>query len=189
MLLINNIHRILDEHREVVDKVGALAPMIAEVAQVLTAALNAGNKILLCGNGGSAADSQHLAAEFTGRFLRERRPLPAISLNVNVSGLTAIGNDYGYEFVFSRELEALARQGDVLMALSTSGNSANVLHAVYKAREIGVTVVGLTGLDGGKLGEIVDYLIAIPSNKTPRIQEMHITVGHIICGLVEDEVC
>jgi D-sedoheptulose 7-phosphate isomerase len=142
-------------------------------------------KILLFGNGGSAADAQHIAGELIGRFKLERKSLPAIALTTDTSILTAIGNDYGYEDVFSRQVEGLVLEGDVVIGISTSGNSPNVLKAIKKAKELKAYTIGLTGKDGGRLKDIVDLCIIVPSSNTPRIQESHITIGHIICNLVE----
>ena len=144
--------------------------------------------MLLFGNGGSAADSQHIAAEFVGRFAFDRPPLPALALSVNTSCVTAIGNDYGFDLVFSRQIEALARPGDMAIGISTSGNSANVLHGLSVARKMGLCTVALTGCTGGKLKSAVDYCICAPSNETPRIQECHILIGHIISELVEETI-
>jgi D-sedoheptulose 7-phosphate isomerase len=139
-------------------------------------------------NGGSAADAQHIAAELTGRFQRERKPLPALALHGNASALTAIGNDYGFEFVFARELSAHARRGDVLLAISTSGNSPNILRAIEAARRINVSVIGLTGRTGGKMKDLCDLCLCVASASTPRIQEMHITIAHTICELLEERL-
>ena len=165
-----------------------LVSIVAKVSEVLIKALRQGNKALLFGNGGSAADAQHIAAEFVGRFAFDRPALPALALSVNTSCVTAIGNDYGFDQVFSRQIEAIARPGDVAIGITTSGNSPNVLRAVTAARKIGLRTVGLTGRSGGKLKECVDYCICVPSEETPRIQECHILVGHIISGLVEYEL-
>jgi len=161
---------------------------VAKVSEILVNALKQGNKALLFGNGGSAADAQHIAAELVGRFAFDRPALPALALSVNSSCVTAIGNDYGFDRVFSRQLEALARPGDIAIAISTSGNSTNVLHAISTARKIGLKTIGLTGRSGGNLRNAVDYCICVPSNETPRIQECHILVGHIISELVEREI-
>ena len=161
---------------------------IAKVAALLVDALKQGNKILLFGNGGSAADAQHMAAEFVGRFGFDRPALPALALSVNTSCVTAIGNDYGFDRVFSRQIEAFARAGDVAIGISTSGNSENVLHAVLLAKKMGLHTVALTGCDGGKLRNNVDFCICVPSKETPRIQECHILIAHIISELVEQEV-
>ncbi len=163
-----------------------LISIIARVGETLVQALKQGNKVLLFGNGGSAADAQHIAAEFVGRFLFDRPPLPAVALPVNASCVTAIGNDYGFDVVFSRQIEALGRAGDVAIGISTSGNSPNVLNALSTARKMGLCAVALTGCTGGKLKDVVDYCICVPSNQTPRIQECHILLGHLISELVED---
>ncbi|HEY8054358.1 MAG TPA: D-sedoheptulose 7-phosphate isomerase [Terriglobales bacterium] len=155
-------------------------------AAALVACYRGGGKAMFCGNGGSAADAQHLAAEFVGRYLAERRPLPALALHANSSSLTAIGNDYGYELSFARQLEAFARPGDVAVGLSTSGNSANVVAALQKARELGLTTIALTGEGGGKLRDAADILLAVASRETPRIQECHILIGHCLCQAVEE---
>lgn len=165
---------------------GAQSALVVNAAARITEALRAGNKVLFCGNGGSAADSQHLAAEFMGRFLRDRAPLPALALTVDTSALTAIGNDYGFDDVFARQLRGVGRSGDVLVALSTSGNSRNVLAAIAVARQMGIYVIGMTGEGGGAMGVLCDMCFRVPSAGTPRIQEMHIAVGHMICELVEN---
>ena len=158
---------------------------IAALARAVCTALEAGNKILLYGNGGSAADAQHIAAELVGRFERERVPLPAVALTTDTSILTSLGNDYGYDHVFARQVRALGRAGDVAMGISTSGNSPNVLLATDAAREMGLVTVGLTGKDGGKLGSMVDHHIHVPHKSTARVQEVHIMIGHIVCSLVD----
>jgi D-sedoheptulose 7-phosphate isomerase len=162
---------------------------IEEAAGAMIAALAAGNKIMFCGNGGSAADSQHLAAELMGRYLRDRAPLPALALTVDTSALTAIGNDYGYDEVFVRQLRGVGRRGDVLVGLSTSGNSANVIAAIEAARAMGVIAIGMTGTNSGRMDDLCDILIKVPATRTNRIQEMHIAVGHMLCGFVEDALC
>src|SRR6266700_5341588 len=161
---------------------------VARVSEILANALKQGNKALLFGNGGSAADAQHIAAEFVGRFAFDRPALPALALSVNTSCVTAIGNDYGFDLVFSRQIEALARPGDLAIGISTSGNSPNVLQGLVTARKIGLYTVALTGCTGGKLKDAVDYCICAPSNETPRIQECHILIGHIISELVEETI-
>lgn len=161
------------------------AVKIAAAAQMVIDAYKSGGKVLLAGNGGSAADAQHIAAELVGRFKMERRPLPAIALTTDTSILTALSNDYGYDTVFSRQLEALADNRDVFVAISTSGNSPNILNAAEAARLKGVKVIALTGEKGGKLKDMADLTIMVPSDSTPRIQEAHITLGHIVCLLVE----
>ena len=167
-----------------------LISSIARVSEILLSALKRGNKLLLFGNGGSAADAQHIAAEFVGRFVFDRPALPALALSVNTSSLTAIGNDYGFEQVFSRQIEALARVGDVAIAFSTSGNSPNVLHGISTAKKIGLHTIALTGTPGGKLKQAadVDHCLCAPSSDTPRIQECHILIGHIVSELVEREL-
>jgi D-sedoheptulose 7-phosphate isomerase len=164
------------------------APRIAAVAQRMAEVLRLGGKLLFVGNGGSAADAQHLAAEFVNRFQRDRRALAAIALTTDSSVLTSIGNDAGFDRVFSRQVEALGRPGDLLVAISTSGNSANVLHAVEAGRGVGLTTVALTGGSGGALAAAADEAFVVQSYETPRIQETHITLGHVLCALVEDLV-
>ncbi len=165
-----------------------LTGVIEKVTQVIAQAFANGNKVLFCGNGGSAADAQHLAAEFSGRFYTDRDPLPSEALHCNSSYMTAVANDYGYEFVYSRIVKGVGKPGDVLVGLSTSGNSVNIMNAMEEAKKIGMINVVLTGEGGGKLRGMCDYLINVPSNDTPRIQESHIMVGHIICELVESEL-
>jgi D-sedoheptulose 7-phosphate isomerase len=167
-----------------------LVSSIAQVAELCFQALRGGNKLFFFGNGGSAADAQHIAAEFVGRFAFDRPALPALALSVNTSAVTAIGNDYGLDQVFSRQLEALARPGDVAFGFSTSGNSANVLLAISTANRLGLSTVALTGAAGGKLKHAshLDHCLCVPSNDTPRIQECHILIGHIVSELVEQEL-
>ena len=160
----------------------------AKVSAILVQALKRGNKLLIFGNGGSAADAQHIAAEFVGRFAFDRPALPALALSVNGSCVTAIGNDYGFDLIFSRQLEALARRGDVAIGISTSGNSPNVVKAMSTARKMELHTVALTGAAGGGLKGIVDHCICVPSSETPRIQEGHTLIGHIISELVELEI-
>lgn len=161
-----------------------LAEKIVNVAEVIINSLKNGGKVMVCGNGGSAADSQHFAAEMIGRFLRERVPIPFIALTTNSSSITAIGNDYTYEDIFVRQVEALGRKGDVLVGISTSGNSGNVISAFKKASEKGITTVALIG-SGGKMAEMPDHVLGVPIKMTPRIQEGHITIIHILCDLIE----
>ncbi len=161
------------------------AETVAKMAEALITALRAGRKVLLCGNGGSAAQAQHLAAEFVGRYLRERQPLPAIALSADTAALTAIANDYRFDDVFSRQIEALAVEGDVLIALSTSGTSADVVLAAQTARARKVIVLALTGQNGGELARHADLALLVPSVTTPIIQEIHLAVGHVLCDLVE----
>jgi D-sedoheptulose 7-phosphate isomerase len=163
-------------------------PTLLGIADRLTARLRDGGTIFLCGNGGSAADAQHVAGEFVGRFLKERRPLPAIALNANTSILTAIGNDYDFDQVFARQVKALTRPRDVVVGISTSGKSRNVLAALKAAREIGAETVGFTGEPGEPLGSRCDVCFKVPSGLTPRIQEVHILAWHLVCDLVEEAV-
>ena len=161
------------------------AEEVAIAAGLIEKALRSGGKALFCGNGGSAADAQHLAAELLGRFLLERAPLPAMALTANSSAMTAIGNDYGFDNVFSRQVRGLGRAGDVLVGISTSGRSRNVAAAFSAAQEGGLVTIALTGAEGGPIAEAADVAIRAPATSTPRIQEMHITIGHTICELVE----
>ncbi|HTN47103.1 MAG TPA: D-sedoheptulose 7-phosphate isomerase [Flavipsychrobacter sp.] len=165
-----------------------LMQTIDEVVQATVQTFEAGNKVLFCGNGGSAADAQHLAAEFSGRFYTDREPLPSEALHCNTSYLTAVANDYGYDVVYSRMVKGLGKKGDMLVGLSTSGNSVNILNALEEAKKIGMITVCFTGEHGGKMKENCDYLINVPSTDTPRIQESHIMIGHIICQLVEEKI-
>ena len=178
----------LEEHRQVVVKMAALEGEIVSAGELCANALLQGQRIYLCGNGGSAADAQHIAAELIGRFVNDRRALPAIALTTDTSALTAIGNDYGYDEVFSRQVAGLCRKGDVLIAISTSGNSDNVLKAVDAARRAGTSVIGLSGKSGGALDALCDVSLVVPSDVTARIQEMHIVIGHLICALVEEHL-
>jgi D-sedoheptulose 7-phosphate isomerase len=159
---------------------------VQSMADAVVAALRGGGKVLLFGNGGSAADAQHLAAELVSRFYKERAGLPALALTVNTSVLTAVANDYAFDRVFERQVEALARKGDIVVGISTSGNSPNVLKAVERAKAMGCQTVGMTGRKGGRLAGTVDICFRAPSDDTPRIQEVHITAGHILCQLVEE---
>jgi D-sedoheptulose 7-phosphate isomerase len=161
---------------------------IEKVAVDIIEALKKVNKVLLCGNGGSAADAQHIAAELLGKFYLHRKALQAVALNTNGSILTAVANDYSYDDVFSRQVEGLGREGDILIGISTSGNSKNVINAIKKAKEMGIKTIGLSGKNGGKMKELSDICICVPSNSTPRIQEAHITIGHVICEIVEREM-
>lgn len=165
-----------------------LLDTVAEVAIAMTEAFKRGKKVLFCGNGGSAADAQHLAAEFSGRFYYDRPPLYSEALHVNSSYVTAVGNDYSYDVIYSRMIEAMGKEGDVLVGISTSGNSPNVVKALEAANKLGMITVGMTGETGGKMKEVSNFLINIPSKDTPRIQECHILLGHILCQLVEENV-
>lgn len=169
----------------------SLQPLDGAVAQagaLATQSLRAGGKLMFCGNGGSAADSQHLAAELTGRFIKDRRPLAALALSTDSSALTCIANDYSFDEVFARQVQGLGRAGDLLIAISTSGNSRNVIRAVEEAKALGMSVIGLLGRDGGALRERCDVAIVVPSQVTARIQESHILIGHTLCGLIEQQL-
>lgn len=177
------------EHEKVIHRVMGskkLLQALEEAAGLVTLALKAGGKVMFCGNGGSAADAQHWAAEIVGRFQKERPGMAALALTTDTSILTAVGNDYGYDTIFSRQVEGLGREGDVLVGISTSGNSANVLKAIAKAREKNMRVIGFTGKGGGKMAELCDVLLAVPADNTARTQEAHELMGHILCELVED---
>jgi len=175
------------EHLEVVAQMEAQAPVLESIARAMTAALQGGGKVLWCGNGGSAGDSQHLAAELVGRFRRERRGLASIALTTDTSAMTAIANDYGYEAVFARQVEALGAPGDLLVGISTSGNSHNIIAALNVARSQGLVTVGFTGAGGGRMAALADHLFAVPSRDTARIQEAHILAGHMLCDWIELE--
>ena len=183
--VIRELTESIELKKAVKDK---LADSIVNAAQLIIDAYRAGKKILLIGNGGSAADAQHLATELVGRFMMERKALPAIALTTDTSVLTAVSNDYGYDTVFSRQIEALAQEGDILLAMTTSGASPNILAAIETAKARVVVVIVMTGEKGKSLRNKTDVLIAVPSEKSPRIQEAHITIGHIICHLVEQEL-
>lgn len=161
------------------------ADLVVEAARTLAVHLARGGKLLFCGNGGSAADAQHLAAEFVNRFVLDRPPLAAIALTTDTSAITAIGNDFGYDLVFAKQVQALAMPGDALIGISTSGNSENIVRAMQAAREAGVTTVGLTGRNGGKMAALADILLTVPEAPTALVQEVHIAVGHILCGLTD----
>jgi len=166
----------------------ALIDVIAKVAQACVEVYRNGKKTLLAGNGGSAADAQHIAAELVGRYGFDRPSIPSLALTTDSSNLTAIGNDYGYDKVFSRQLEGMAQEGDLFIGISTSGNSQNVINAFESAAARGVTTVAMVGRDGGKMAQMADYAIIVPSNATPRIQESHILIGHILCDIIEKEL-
>jgi D-sedoheptulose 7-phosphate isomerase len=184
----DRIKAIWMEHMEVAKALPGLAPGVSQAVDIIYSALAAGGQLLIAGNGGSAADAQHIAAELTGRFFLERKPFRALALHVNTSSLTAIGNDYGYEHVFARELAAHSRPGDVLLAITTSGNSENILRAIEAARIGKVAVIGLTGESGGKMKPLCDLCLCVPSKSTPRIQEMHMAIYHAICELLEERL-
>ncbi|HNU15753.1 MAG TPA: D-sedoheptulose 7-phosphate isomerase [Chitinophagaceae bacterium] len=164
-----------------------LIATIEKVVEVVTSAFKNGKRVYFCGNGGSAADAQHLAAEFSGRFYTDRKALPAEALHCNTSYLTAVANDYGYDVVYARMIDGIGEKGDILIGLSTSGNSGNIIKAFEVAKDKGIITVAFTGITGGQMKAISDYLINVPSADTPRIQESHITIGHIICQLVEEK--
>jgi phosphoheptose isomerase len=176
---------MFDAHLETVQALREQESLIQELGDILVACLRYGNRIFLCGNGGSAADAQHIAAEMVCRFETTRRALPAIALTTDTSALTAIGNDFGYEQVFARQVEALARPGDLLIGISTSGNSGNVIAAVQQANAMGVITLGLLGGSGGRLLDLCSHALVVPSPVTARIQECHILVGHIWCGMID----
>lgn len=177
----------IDVKKQILSDTAFLAN-IERVVEVVTAAFQNGKKVLFCGNGGSAADAQHLAAEFSGRFYKDRKALPSEALHCNSSYLTAVANDYSYDVIYSRLVEGICEEGDVLIGLSTSGNSKNILNAFAAARDKKVITIGFTGANGGQMKDAGDYLINVPSTDTPRIQESHIMIGHIICELVEAKI-
>ncbi|MGB6546647.1 MAG: SIS domain-containing protein [Candidatus Acidiferrales bacterium] len=185
---VDRIKSIWGEHLEVANALPGLASAVSNAIDIIYTSMVAGGLLILAGNGGSAADAQHIAAELTGRFFIERRPFRALALHGNSSSVTAVGNDYGFEHVFARELTAHARPGDVLLAISTSGNSLNILRAIEAARECKVKVIGMTGESGGKMATACDLCLCAPSKSTPRIQEMHITIAHTICELLEERL-
>ncbi|MBU6369609.1 MAG: D-sedoheptulose 7-phosphate isomerase [Burkholderiales bacterium] len=175
----------LNEHMALCQQLGTLDTSVSQAIQACVQSLQKGGKLMLCGNGGSAADSQHLAAEFTGRFSKDRPPIAAVALSTDTSALTCIGNDYSFNDIFARQVQALGKAGDCLIAISTSGNSGNVLAAVAAAKSLGISTIGLLGRDGGKLKAQCDISIVVPSQVTARIQEAHILIGHSLCGAVE----
>ncbi len=184
----DTIKNIISESVSVKNKIlqdEALLNILNETIEIITAAFKNGNKVLFCGNGGSAADAQHLAAEFSGRFYIDRDALYAEALHCNTSYITAVANDYSYDVIYSRLVKGMGNKGDVLIGLSTSGNSKNIIAAFETAKEKGMVTIGFTGATGGKMKDISDYLLNVPSTVTPRIQESHILLGHIICELVE----
>ena len=183
---MNLVEQRMADHAAVLAATKALDPDIERAGILIRDALAGGHKILFCGNGGSAADSQHLAAEIVGRFQKERPSLPALALTVDTSVLTAVANDYGYDTVFSRQVEGLGNDGDVLVGISTSGNSKNVIAAIEAARKKQMKVIGFTGIGGGKMADLCDVCLAVPSRVTARTQEMHIMMGHILCEIAEE---
>ncbi|MFG6456923.1 D-sedoheptulose-7-phosphate isomerase [Roseateles sp. BYS96W] len=178
----------LTQHLALFNRLADLDDSVMAAARLVTASLRHGGKLMVCGNGGSAADSQHIAAEFTGRFIEDRKPLAAMALSTDTSALTCIGNDYSFAEVFSRQVAGLGRAGDCLIGISTSGNSGNIIRAVEVARAAGITTIGLLGRDGGKLAALCDHAIVVPDRVTARIQEAHILIGHTICGAVEQQL-
>lgn len=176
----------LDEHRALFARLESLSGPVAQAAELISRTLSSGRKLMLCGNGGSAADAQHLAAEFTGRFIKDRKPLAAMALSTDTSALTCIANDYSFDEVFYRQVLGLGVAGDGLLAISTSGNSKNVLRAVEAARSLKMHTIGLLGRDGGQLASLCDVAIIVPSHTTARIQEAHIMIGHTLCGMIEE---
>ncbi|CAA6819968.1 MAG: Phosphoheptose isomerase 1 (EC [uncultured Sulfurovum sp.] len=183
------IVREFEEHLKTIEAViGTMEEGLEKASSLAVEVLGRGNKILLCGNGGSAADAQHIAAELTGRYKTERRGLPGIALTTDTSALTAIGNDYGYQRIFDRQVEALANKGDLLIGISTSGNSENIISALTLAKKMGCATLGFSGRDGGKMNEVCDINLVVPSHDTPRIQEMHILFGHTLCQIIDDEL-
>jgi len=175
----------LNQHRELFAQLDVLAETVSRSASAIAATIRAGGKLLICGNGGSAGDSQHIAAEFTGRFVKDREPIAAMALSTDTSALTCIANDYSFDDVFSRQVRALGKPGDCLLAITTSGNSGNVLTAIAAANKLGITTIGLLGRDGGKAAALCNIAITVPSDVTARIQEAHILIGHTLCGQVE----
>jgi len=184
----SEIKSMIEESAETGKSVQDLVPQIEKAAKIVADALKNGKKIILAGNGGSAAMSSHIAAEFTGRYKLERKGLPAIALTADLAAITAIGNDYGFDKIFERQIEALGNQGDVFIALSTSGDSSNMIKAVGKAKKMNIKVIGLLGKDGGNMKSACDIEMIIPSSNTPRIQEAHLMILHIICELAENEL-
>jgi D-sedoheptulose 7-phosphate isomerase len=185
---MSTYERALAEHLSTFHALASLRPQVEQVAGVLAASLVAGGKVMLCGNGGSAADSQHIAAELTGRFRKDRAPLGGIALTTDTSALTSIANDYAFDQVFERQVRGLGRAGDCLIGISTSGNSPNVIRAVQAAQEMGIVAIGLLGRDGGRLASMCDHAVVVRSDTTARIQEAHIFVGHLWCELVEQQL-
>jgi D-sedoheptulose 7-phosphate isomerase len=179
------IQEIIQESLELHRQLHTLVPDIRRAAQIMRDCIRGGNKIMFAGNGGSAADAQHLAAELVNRFLKERSPMAGLALTTDTSIMTAIGNDYSFEDIFTKQVLALGKKGDVFFGISTSGNSRNILKAIEAAKAMGITTIGLTGKGGGIIAEKVNYLLAVPTTLTPRIQEVHILIGHILCELIE----
>ena len=184
--ILSKIKQQLHESSEINRLIAeTLSERIAEVAVMMADCIKSGGKVIFFGNGGSASDAQHLAGELVGRFRMERNAFPALSLTTNTSIITAVANDYGYDMIFARQVEAFGREIDLVVGISTSGNSPNVVAGIKKAKQIGAKTIGMTGKDGGKIGEIAEIVLTVPSSDTPRIQEAHIVMGHIICDIVE----
>jgi D-sedoheptulose 7-phosphate isomerase len=180
------IQAIIEESIYVHGRLSEIVPMVKKGALMITDALSRGNKVMFAGNGGSAADAQHLAAELVNRFQKERKPLAGLALTTDTSVITSIGNDYSFDEIFSKQIRALGREGDVFVGISTSGSSRNIIRAMEEARAMGISVIALTGC-GGMMRDLADCTISVPSKKTPRIQEIHILIGHILCEIVEEE--
>ena len=187
-MLADTFSTALDEHRALFDRLSTLRPAVARIGSTLAGVLQNGGKLMWCGNGGSAADSQHIAAELTGRLVDDRRPLAGLALSTDSSALTCIGNDYGFEAIFERQVRGLGRAGDALVLISTSGKSVNLLRAAEAARALGIATIGLLGRDGGPLLDRCDDALVVPSQVTARIQEAHIFVGHCWCSQIELEL-
>ena len=185
----NTILNEFNSHKKTIeDSIEMIIPQVEEASKLAIQTLKNGGKILFCGNGGSAADAQHIAAELSGRYKKERKGLAGLALTTDTSVLTAVGNDYGYDRVFDRQVEALANSGDLLIGISTSGNSQNIINAFEVVKEMGCQTIGLSGRDGGKFNDVCDLNVIVPSDNTARIQEMHILIGHTICQLIDDRV-
>jgi len=185
--MLKMIEEELNAHKKTIEKtIEVMIPQIEEACELIIETLKNGNKVLLCGNGGSASDAQHIAAELTGRYSTERKALAGIALTTDTSALTSISNDYGFDRVFDRQVEALARDGDLLIAISTSGNSMNIMSALAVAKLLGCRTIGLSGNDGGEMNRLCHLNLIVPSDDTPRIQEMHILIGHILCQAVDN---
>lgn len=182
------VSECISEHQDVVLMLSVLNRSICDAVQLLKKTVETGGKIMLCGNGGSAADSQHIAAELTGRFSANRKPIPSLALSTDTSAITAIANDFSYEEIFSRQIEAIGKSGDCLIGISTSGNSKNVIKAIESANVSGINTIGLVGFEGGCIADLANLSIIVPSASTARIQEVHILIGHILCGALEREL-
>jgi len=180
-----NFSKQLDQNISVFSNLKTIEESVVSASELINNSIKSGGKLMLCGNGGSAADSQHIAAELVGRFIKDRRPLPAIALSTDTSAITCISNDYGYEYIFSRQVESLGNEADVLLAISTSGNSNNIVEAIKTAKQKKLKVIGLLGKDGGVIKEMCDIPIIVPSDVTARIQEVHIFLGHFFCLMLE----